>query len=210
MAFLTAQEFKALLLAAPLDKLVHETIFGGEVYAFRDVPQALTTLKTHLVSRLHLLNPDNVVVVGSAKTGFSVAPDTFARQFSQDSDIDVVIVDEALFDACWITLVRWHYLRPNRMVSREFRWARDRIDDIYWGWLSPDRIKFESVSKSQALEPLRDLGTQWFNAFKSVGLYPEFATRNVNGRLYRTWAHALEYHVSGLRRIKERFSGSPE
>lgn len=211
MPFLTVSEFTERIRATPLPDVVRETLFAGEVFAFRDTPDVLDDLRTHLVEKLHLQRAEDVVVVGSAKMGYSVAPDTFARAFSRESDIDVVVVDAALFDECWMTLVQWNYLRPNRMEPAERQWARARSDDVYWGWLAPDKINFPgSLGTPHALRGLRDVTTRWFNAFRSLSLRrPELAARDINGRLYRTWGHAVEYHVSGLRQLRHRFSREP-
>jgi hypothetical protein len=74
--------------------------------------------------------------------------------------------------------------------------------ELYWGWFVPDRIRYGGLSFPDDLIPLRDLSARWFNAFQSLGTLREFAGRSVSGRLYRTWRHALLYHVEGLRLLK--------
>jgi hypothetical protein len=143
--------------------------------------------------------------VGSAKLGFSLNPDSFPRQFLDESDIDVVVVDEPAFDQVWLTMVRWLYPRRigGRLSGAEKRWTHDRKENLFWGWFIPDEIRYEGLAFPSVLESLRDLSTSWFNAFQSLSEHPEFAARVVSGRLYRTWEHALLYHMDGLRQIKD-------
>jgi hypothetical protein len=77
------------------------------------------------------------------------------------------------------------------------------MEDVYWGWFRPDQIKYEGLLFPEVLKPMRDISTSWFDAFRSLSTYPEFATRNISGRLYRTWDHARLYHVEGLRQLTE-------
>jgi hypothetical protein len=208
MSYLSIDEFKRIVLSTPLSTVVQEHIFQGMPYVFREKPEALNLLTRHLSTAMHL-SEQSIVVVGSAKIGFSLNPDNFPRRFSDVSDIDVIVVNEDLFDRVWMTLLRWHYPRRLLKLGRaENEWVRDRRKDIYWGWLVPTQIRYEGLSFPGILKPLRDISAQWFNAFQGLSLHPEFATRSVSGRLYRTWDHALRYHEEGLRQIQNVIRGS--
>jgi len=203
MPHMTVDEFRYAVLNSSLVGLVQQNVFEGMPYVFRDSPESNNLMTEHLRQALDLPE-DCVAVVGSAKTGFSLNPENFPRGFSERSDIDVIVVSEALFDRIWMTLLEWHY--PRRFLNLgqvEGNWMRLRRKDIYFGWLVPSDIRYEGLAFPNVLKPLRDLSTMWFNAFQSLSLYPEFATREVSGRLYRTWDHALRYHVEGLRMIRE-------
>ncbi len=203
MWYPSVDEFMNILLSHPLDAVVREYVFQGTPYVFRDRPEMFTLLSHHLCSALNLTE-QNVIVVGSAKIGFSLSPDNFPRGFSDQSDIDVLVVDEGLFDRVWATVLKWHYPRRLSDLGRvDGGWARERRKDLYWGWFVPDKIRFNGLSFPDVLKPLRDISTGWFNAFRSLSQYPEFAGRDISGRLYRTWDHALLYHVDGLRQIKD-------
>lgn len=201
-----SEDFKSIILTTPLDSVVHQYLFQGLPYVFRDKPASLDLLIKHLSSSIKLTE-ENIRVVGSAKMGFSLNPDNFPRGFSDTSDIDVIVVNEELFDRIWMTLLEWQY--PRRLVQLghvEGEWAQRRRKDIYWGWLVPSEIRYDGLSFPDVLRPLRDISAQWFNAFQSLSLYPDFAARTISGRLYRSWEHALRYHVDGLRQIHNRIS----
>jgi hypothetical protein len=96
----------------------------------------------------------------------------------------------------------WNYPRRGGLSNPDTAWRRDRQRDLYWGWFRPDSIRYEGLTAPDALQPLRDLSAKWFNAFQSLSLYTPFADRQVSGRLYRSWKHALLYHGEGLRQLK--------
>ncbi|MBW8036009.1 MAG: hypothetical protein FVQ79_10345 [Planctomycetes bacterium] len=203
MSLITLGEFKEQLLSRPVDEIVQECIFGDDSYVFTAWPDGLSVLRQHLSSALNV-SEDAVTVVGSAKVGFSLNPANFPRQFSESSDIDIIIIDEKHFDKVWATILKWHYPRRYIGLYGEDRgWAGSRKKNTYWGWFEPDQIHFEGLTFPAVLKPLRDLSTAWFNAFRSLSLSEGFAGRDVRGRLYRTWEHALMYHVEGLRQVKK-------
>ncbi len=205
MRFPTLDEFKIAVLTRPLDSVVREFLFEGDPFAFKDKPQTMEMLRDHLASQLRV-SKSNIVVIGSAKIGFSLSPHNFPRQFSDDSDIDVMVIDTSLFDTVWQTMLLWNYPRRYRLIDADWRWAKKRRDDLYWGWFVPDHIRYDGLSFPNALKPLRNISSTWFNAFRSLGRYEEFANRDISGRLYRTWDHALLYHSDGLRQIRDELS----
>lgn len=208
VSYPTADEFKAILLSQPLDQVVREHLFTGTPYVFRQAPIHMDTLRSHIVTRLKI-RENGIAIVGSAKLGFSMSPDAFPGRFSAKSDIDVVVVDEALYDRIWLNMLEWHYPRRRvRLDDSEYKWYTTRQRELYWGWFSPDKIKFDGLQFPGVLKPLRDISTEWFSTFRSLSLYQQFANRDINGRLYRTWDHAVLYHVDGLRQIRDSLRGA--
>ncbi len=134
--------------------------------------------------------------------GFSLDPDAFPRAFSSASDIDVLIVDESLFDSIWFGILEWHYPQPLPLLPPASEWAKSRRYDVYWGCLRPASLSREGIQDSVRLRALRDISYQWFDAFQSLSRLAPFAAHKATGILYRTWRHALLYHVSGLAKIK--------
>jgi len=210
MPYPSVKEFEKILLTLPLEEIVQEHLFGGEPYVFRTSARAHTLLKQHVSQ--HLNTPeDDIRIVGSARIGFSLSPDSFGRQFSAESDIDVIVINEQLFDLIWMTLLRWHYPRRNQPFGSLREWASSRRRDVFLGWFTPHQIQFNpDLPFPQVLSPLRDHAALWFDTFRSLARYPEFAKRDVSGRLYRTWDHALLYHVAGLSQIKQSIPGAPQ
>lgn len=180
---------------------MRQYVFGGAPYAFRGKPSSMQRLTDHLCGNMNIA-ADDVAVVGSAKIGFSLSPDNFPRRFSRYSDIDVVIINGAMFDEFWHSMLRWNYPRRYSLSGVDWDWSKRRRNELYWGWFRPDAIRFEGLSYPDVLKPIRNFSTTWFNAFQSLSLIPDFSSRKVGGRLYRTWEHALRYHADGLEQIK--------
>jgi hypothetical protein len=195
-------EFSILLNTSALGDVLRDHVVSGRPYVFRDNPEQETLLRDHLERELNVQSK-NIRVVGSGRIGFSMNPHNFPRRFSEASDIDVVIVDEEVFDLAWTTMLTWNYPRRHTMAVPDKNWRYERQRDLYWGWFNPDRIQYDGLSFPEDLIPLRDISARWFDAFQSLSLFKDFATRVVTGRLYRTWTHVLLYHLEGLRQLRE-------
>ena len=204
---LTVEEFKSLLGTKSAEDVVQDVVFEREPHVFRDEPDSLQLLREHVIERLKVFAPSlaatDCQLVGSAQTGFSLAPDSFPNSFSEESDIDVAIVSAELFDKIWLTILRWNYAYPRRhqLEPPNQAWVRARRHDIYWGWFRPDEMKWTGLWRKSKLTAVQEVRAAWFNTFRELGLYREFAGRDVHGRLYRTWEHAVEYHADGVRKI---------
>src|SRR6266568_236927 len=72
----TPDEFRDWLKTKHFGELVERWVFDGGVYAFEERPEAAKVLISHLSKQLGT-PPENIRVVGSAKLGFSLSPDSF-------------------------------------------------------------------------------------------------------------------------------------
>jgi len=200
----TAQELRQLIFTTPTEQLVDQYVFAGDPHVFRNAPSDYQLLLDDLASSLGIL-ASAITIVGSAKTGFSMDPEAFGTPFRDESDVDVVIIDEGRFDRLWHALISWEYrLGPQQGYRRA--WLKRRHDDIYWGWFFDDRLNTSGLSRAAALRVVRDISNEWFEAFQSVGLrHATLAGRKFRGRLYRTWNHARMYHVHGLLKYRDNF-----
>lgn len=201
----TVAEFRESLKNEQLLDVANKFIFSGSSYVFEGNSEQESALWDHLACGLGVAASD-LCIVGSAKTGFSLSPDNFPRQFSDSSDIDVIVVSPAIFDDLWLSLLKWHYSfgGPNASALNH-RWAKERIKDVYWGYFSPASLKNSTLDASPPrISAVRDLAVRWFDTLKSTSLIPSLAARDVNARLYRTWDHAQRYHVHGLSLLKQQ------
>jgi hypothetical protein len=198
----TADEVRGVLQQRDWLRFVEDELFEGVPFVFRDAPELNDRLGEHLATGLE---KDNLQfrIVGSARLGLSIAPSKFPAPFSAESDVDVIVVDAELFDVAWHAMLDWNYPRRYRLKGADWMWAKGRQSDLYWGWLSPARLRYEGLTLPEALKPVRDISLRWFETFQSLALVSGLEARHVSGRLYRTWRHASQYHVDGLRKLYE-------
>lgn len=206
--YLTATEFTALIESGPLDGVVQDHFVAGLPWYFRDDESLFGAFRDHFVSGLGIASED-LCLIGSARTGFAISPDSFPRPFHATSDLDVAIVSADLFDSAWLSLVKWGHPRRFTLPAGEREWMVERQKEIFWGWLRPDRLRFKGLRFPQDLVVLRQVRSAWFDTFRSVGAAftgTDLAGREVSGRLYRSWDHLVGYQAEGLRRLRYELS----
>lgn len=212
MAYVTHDEFRTLIERGQFESVVRDHLLDGVPWYFRDDEPLYAQFRAHFVAGLGVA-AEEVRLVGSACTGFSLSPDAFPRSFHEGSDLDVVVVSPTLFDTAWLSLVRWGHPRRFTLPATERQWIAGRQGEIFWGWLRPERLNFTGLRFPRDLRAVRDVKAAWFGTFRSVGTgFPgtDLATREVSGRLYRSWDHLVCYQAESLRRLRYELSRRSE
>lgn len=137
-----------------------------------------------------------VFIVGSSKLGYSYHKDSV---FSLDSDIDVVLVCENLFDKFYEQICEFQYtIDKGRFVLTQSE--KDKYNEFLYymakGWIRPDKIpdRFK----------LKQLKNEWFSYFKSIS-YGKSSVGNykVSGGLFKDYKFLERYYTSSLMSIKK-------
>ena len=117
----------------PID-IVRKHIVFGECAVIS--PETYFCLRD-TVAKKFSLHPNDVLVVGSAKLGFSIAPDKEYKIFGENSDIDVAIISSYFFELIWKDL--------HRFISQRGYWEGQNNFNkfLFRGWIRPDKLPFE-------------------------------------------------------------------
>ena len=124
------------------------------------------------------LHPNEVLVVGSAKLGFSIAPGKLYQLFSDRSDIDVVLVSSTLFDEIWKVVFKYKYEGGYWSKYEEF------VKYFFEGWIRPDKL------------PRSDMfpfGRKWWKFFQKVTNSRVYGDYKVTGALYKSYFFLENY-----------------
>jgi hypothetical protein len=114
----------------------------------------------------------------------------------------VIIVNAALFDELWLALLEAAYPRFP-LTTRLGGWMKERMNEVYTGWLTPLSIKLDYKIVGARAKPVLDFNFRWFNTFKVASQYPPRRHEDISGRLYRTWEHARLYHLDSLAKLRK-------
>jgi hypothetical protein len=191
---MTSPEFRNLLQQQTDLQLLNPCLRDDQPpYVFEPRPASWDTFRSELASELDA-SPDDIRVVGSGRLGFSMKPGHNLRTFRDTSDIDVVVVNEGLFDSLWLALLDAAY--PRGFITQRFGgWLQDRRNELYTGWLTPLEVKLDMKIVGRKAKPVLDFNVKWFNALKKASRHPARRHEDITGRLYRTWRYAELYHL---------------
>ncbi len=128
----------------------------------------------------------NVAIVGSAKTGYSLTPGRNYSPFTDESDLDLVIVSENLFRELWESYL--NYLNSSTGHS-----YAPVAKNVFRHFIS---IKAEEVQGAQL-----DYFSNWIDRVDKLKQTFQLKFKlpsEINYRVYDAWKYVEKYHVTGL------------
>lgn len=142
------------------------------------------------ISNSIAVSPDAVRLVGSSKFGVSMspAPEKFLREFHDESDLDVVVISEELFETVWTEFRTAYY--------NGYGWIKNRHgSDIFrrFLYLLPGD-RYDSAY-------LRNASRRMDGMSRDVLLRTGLA-RSLKYRIYASWPDAVGYHAYGIKKLQ--------
>lgn len=169
-------------------------------FVFAEEPAKWNVFTARCVADLGV-DREGIRVVGSGRLGYSLKPGMGLSPFRDDSDVDLVIVNEALFDEVWEKLLRAQY--PRDLIPHGTGgWLTTRQRELYMGWLYPHGVRVDLRIYGEKARPLRQFSAHWFNTLKRASRDSASPYEDVKGRLYRTWFHADLYYRNSLTQLR--------
>jgi hypothetical protein len=140
------------------------------------------------VAKKFQVHPNEVLVVGSAKLGFSIAPNKKYRLFGDTSDIDVVIVSDRLFSSTWESV--YSVWRDKVFWETE----NDFKKFLFRGWIRPDKLPPSNKFK---------FADEWWEFFREITVANDFGPYKVSGALYKNWDFLESYQHFAVQFCKD-------
>lgn len=175
-------------------KIVRKFIIHGIPYVFQDRENDYYEFRDCIAKNFQI-NFHEVLILGSAKLGYSYYKDTV---FSAESDIDVALVNERLFEWYYNNICNYQYEIDKgniTMTQKEKNQYNIFLQYLIKGWMRPDMLP----PKLQILSMKQD----WFDFFKSIS-YNKSPVGNykVAGGLFKNYHYMEKYYAESLLRIK--------
>lgn len=180
-------KFKGDLSVMSHESIVQKHIMDGDCYLLDEDKHY--ELKNEIATKYEL-NPRDILVVGSAKLGFSIAVNKRYRHFGDASDIDVAIVSPELFDKVW-QLVFEFSEKPGR--HGYWKNSHDFKQYLFRGWIRPDLLP-----PSADFPYKRD----WFEFFRKLTATGYYGDYRVAAGLYRSLYFLEKYQGICTRQCK--------
>jgi len=124
------------------------------------------------------LHPTEVLVVGSAKLGFSIVPKKRYRLFNDESDIDVALVAPQLFEQVWAEVYDYWYGGAYWEQHDKF------CHYLFQGWIRPDKLP-PSAQFNRAAE--------WWEYFRKLTNTARYGPYKIRAGLYKSWRFLETY-----------------
>jgi len=176
-------------------KIVRKYIIHGIPHVFQDRENDFYEFRDCIAKKFQI-NFHEVLILGSAKLGYSYHKDSV---FSTESDIDVALVNERLFEWYYDNICNYQYEMDKGsiiMTQKENTQYNLFLQYLIKGWMRPDMLP----PKLQILSMKQD----WFDFFKSIS-YNKSSVGNykVAGGLFKNYHYMEKYYAESLLKIKK-------
>ncbi len=180
-------------LSRPSEEIVQKHILTGSPAAL--TPDEYFAVR-HEVAVHFGIQPVEVVLVGSCRTGFSLTekPKKGRPRYSlveQGSDLDLVVVSSRLFDRLWDAV--FDYSRTNS-AFRNSDEATEFRNMLFQGWVDP-----------RGMPPGRrfEQADYWVRFFDGLSRDRRFGNRRTSARVYRDWQRLSAYQQIAVEQCKQ-------
>jgi hypothetical protein len=213
-------EFKQLCTAIESHQVLAKVfLLEGVPFVFEKSPMKYVIFREQVAERFGVGSQD-VCIVGSAKLGYSPSPYQFGTPFSEQSDVDVVIISEPLFyrgsRELFVVLNTFGPpLHEIRGVAKEGKSGRTlpvvNLDD--WKKVKEAIRNFVYENFNPGLLPQdHALRREIFSKISStaglfLALEPKVFVSKIRCRIFRNWKAAEDYYANSLREARNYFVG---
>jgi hypothetical protein len=106
------------------ESIVRLWLTEGIPFAFRDRPAIYEAIRAWLGARLTVC-PKDITLLGSARIGYSLAPPPdYGRIFNSESDLDLSVVSQALFEELAKSFNQWAGDYSDRSIAPHGSWEQ--------------------------------------------------------------------------------------
>jgi hypothetical protein len=106
--------------------IARQWLSEGIPYAFKDCPGVYESVRSWIAVRLDI-DPKEVNITGSARLGQSLAPNKIGKPFGNDSDLDIFIISNELFEKLKKDFNEWSFDFESKIIA-----ASNNREDGFW------------------------------------------------------------------------------
>ena len=171
-------------------KFVRKHFFHGLPYVFKGRENDYYEFRQKVADHFGI-DFYEVFVVGSAKLGFSYIK---KKLFSYESDVDLVLVNEELFEEYYKIIRDFQYRldEASESMDVEEKVSYEKfLRYLVKGWMRPDLLPISSQMK--------EFKRNWFDFFSSISNNKsEVGNYKVTAGLYKTYDYLEKYHSNAI------------
>lgn len=176
-------------------KIVRKHIIHGTPFVFNNREEDYYEFRDHIAKKFNI-NFHEVLILGSAKLGYSYHKDS---NFSLESDIDVALVNEELFEWYYRNICDYQYdIEKGVITIRESDTVmhKEFMKYLIKGWMRPDKLP--------TLLQVKSMKDDWFNFFRSISYENcPVGDYKVSGGLFKSYHYMEKYYVESLLKIRK-------
>lgn len=201
---MTKADFRNEIIAITREEeysnFVQKYFFSGTPYVFSSRDAEYYDFRKRIAQNFEIRYTD-INIVGSSRFGFS--PYKFT-DFTYDSDIDVAICNEDLFENYFKLICDYNY----KIRNGDIQLRQEQRKKYYYsflkyftsGWMRPDLLP-------QNTDRFKEIRENWDNFFKEISYgKSEVGNYEVKAGLFKNQLYAEKYYEYSLSKIKQKIT----
>jgi hypothetical protein len=214
----TAESLKELVLNLDsYDVLAKVFLLEGVPFVFEQSPMKYMIFREQVAGRFDVGSQD-VCIVGSAKLGFSPAAEKYGRPFANESDVDVVVISERMFDLGTQSLFQvlertgpslseFGYdaadARGAKVERNDWRVVKEGIRNYVYQNFNPGLLPDHHPLRVDIFQKIKSTAPLF------MALEPKVFVSKIRCRFFRNWRAAEGYYTNTLRQLARKFKNEP-
>ncbi len=210
---ITSADLKSLILSVDnLDIVAKVFILEGTPYVFSKSPMKYMIFREQVAEKFEVGYQD-VCIVGSAKLGYSPSPQKYGKAFAEQSDVDVVIISDKLFDQGSLKLFQHlnsvgpgitfddDRKKPTNVEAGDWKQIKESVRNYVYQNFNPALLPDHSSMKFDIFQKIRSTSPLF------MALEPAVFVSKIRCRIFRNWKAAEDYYANTLRQLKNKLRG---
>ncbi len=189
--FADVEAFRSALLEKEPKDFVSHYIFEPVPFAFNSDLSSWIRWKTSL-ARLLEVDPQDIVLIGTAALGYSLNPNKNYKVFDDASDIDCGVISQHHFE------IAWRYLRQIRPSWLSLPSLSKRAIEMH-----RKNYVFSGTIASDSILSLLPFGPEWQGALDEMSKSPPTVGRAVKLRIYKDYDALRHYQALGIEKLRD-------
>lgn len=176
-------------------RIVRKYLIHGIPYVFANNPEMYYDFREKIAHHWNV-GFQEVLIMGSAKLGYSYHKKSV---FSEESDIDVAIINQSLFEEFYVAVRDFQYRKEQgleTLTSYEENQYRNFLTYMIKGWMRPDFLP-QKISGKLSKQ-------NWFDYFKSISYEKNLAGNyKVSAGLFKSFDYMENYYLNSIKKLKK-------
>lgn len=196
---MSIEEFKDEVRSITNDEqktvFIQKFFFNGTPFVFKERDAEHYHFKKRIADNFGI-GYNDINIVGSSRFGFS--PYKFT-EFTYDSDIDVAICNETVFDRFFELICNYTYkIRSKEILLRQSQYKKyiKFLKYFSLGWIRPDLLPHNTTE-------FKEIRDSWDEFFKQISYgNSEVGNYEVKAGLFKNQAYAERYYTQSIKELQ--------
>jgi len=179
------RKFKKDLRIMSEKRIIQKYLIFGNPFIFSDSEEKYYELKEE-IAEFFEISPTQVIMTGSCKLGFSLKPKKTWTHLTEESDIDITIISEILFNRLWKEMIdHKNSIDLLDISDTENKDFHSFLKYFFKGWLCLSLFKFKFPMNDEIFEFKKTLQQKHkrrisFGIFKNEYYFEIYHQKNLN------------------------------